>query len=354
MITLDDLTPEIKAKIPEYLAKARNFYDGSLPFDKEASTEYVQYIYELVDRPRPQVFFADGIKDYKRLHAMLCNEEIQKDLLSKNEKDPDNIEVYVAEYFQKLDKDPEYEEALNKAVEGISKTNYLWICNSYSRCYLTWYKFIADQFNLGTPELRAKLDKLYDLIIKSSIQQCFFQEEWVLVLKNPERVFFNERNQLHREDGPALIYPDYKGYFWKGGEVPEKLIMTPKEITKTDIQKWCDNAETRRAFIEVMGVHNYFNVLSDGTGLELVDEDKDGQGNIMKLYDFDFEGETVQVLEVVCPSTGRIYNLYPPSQNCKNVYEAKMDTFDKKPLIYRHGDVGLTINGYQGETVEES
>ena len=56
---------------------------------------------------------------------------------------------------------------------------------------------------------------------------------------------------------------------------------------------------------------------------------------------FEFEGESIQVLEVTCPSTDRIYNIYPPSQNCNNVWEAKADTFNGEKLSYRHGDVGL-------------
>jgi hypothetical protein len=43
----------------------------------------------------------------------------------------------------------------------------------------------------------------------------------------------------------------------------------------------------------------------------------------MKLMKFKFEGEDVQVLECVCPSTERVYNLYPPNQSSRNVWDAK-------------------------------
>jgi hypothetical protein len=44
---------------------------------------------------------------------------------------------------------------------------------------------------------------------------------------------------------------------------------------------------------------------------------------------------------VVDPSTERVYNIYPPNQKCKNVWEAKASTFSNKPIKYRHGDVAL-------------
>ena len=55
------------------------------------------------------------------------------------------------------------------------------------------------------------------------------------------------------------------------------------------------------------------------------------------------------MLEVTDPSTGRTYNLYPPSQNCTNVWDAKADTFQGERLTYRHGDVGLVKQGESHE-----
>ena len=59
------------------------------------------------------------------------------------------------------------------------------------------------------------------------------------------------------------------------------------------------------------------------------------------LYKYYEKGESVIVLEVVCPSTQRLYHLYPPNQKAKTCLEAKESTFHDKKLSYRHGDVGL-------------
>jgi len=69
----------------------------------------------------------------------------------------------------------------------------------------------------------------------------------------------------------------------------------------------------------------------------------------MKLWETDFKDDVinkkVQFLECEDPSTGRIYNIYPPSQNCKTAFEAKYNTFrDVIPTI-RHGDVGIQLVG---------
>lgn len=351
MKTLEDLTPEIKAKIPEYLARARNYYDGSLPFNKEATTEYLEYIYELGGEEKPMVLFADTPKDYVKKHSLLCVTRVEDEILKAYE-DGESYEAVLDKYVAKANEDEAFKEEAKKASKGISKTNYFFLANSYSRCYLTWYRFIAKEFNLGSPELVEKVEKLYNLVIQSSIQQCFFQPKYILVLKNPDKVSF-EDGKPHCEDGPAIKYSDWEGYYWKGGKVPKELIMSPDKVDRAMIEEWCDNAETRRAFIEVLGVSSYFNKIGD-TDLKIVDEDYDDQKNIMKLYEFEFEGDTVQVLEVVCPSTDRVYNLYPPSQKCTNVYEAKADTFNQEKLVYRHGDVGLTVKGYEGKVITES
>jgi hypothetical protein len=82
----------------------------------------------------------------------------------------------------------------------------------------------------------------------------------------------------------------------------------------------------------------------------MIDEDIDVQGNPMRLYETkkkdELVGKKVQFLEVVDPSTGRVYNIYPPKQNARNVWDAKAQTFSDEKLFVRHGDVGLVKAGF--------
>lgn len=88
---------------------------------------------------------------------------------------------------------------------------------------------------------------------------------------------------------------------------------------------------------EKIGITHYLSLFD----ASLVHQETDYQGNQMKLYRYDEKGENVILLEVICPSTGRMYHLYPPNQKSKTCTEAKASTFSDKKLSLRQGDVGL-------------
>jgi hypothetical protein len=101
------------------------------------------------------------------------------------------------------------------------------------------------------------------------------------------------------------------------------------------------NVESLRILRDKIGLQKYIELL----GATIIHEEIDHQGNKMKLYSCSEIGEKVLLLEVVCPSTGRTFHLYPPDQNAKTCSKAKESTFKNKNLAYRHGDVGLIKNG---------
>jgi hypothetical protein len=176
---------------------------------------------------------------------------------------------------------------------------------------------------------------IYDMILLDSV--C-------IVSRLPVQVNRRVLN-LHGEDKPAIEFKDtYSLYFWNGVLVPEKLIMTPEAITKQDVLS-VENAEVRRCYMEKLGAKKYYDILSDGKGLKKVHSDTDNQGNLMVLWETtindDIINKKVQFLECVCPSTMRIYNLYPPNQQSKTAWEAKASTFNNEPGKFRQGDVML-------------
>jgi hypothetical protein len=217
---------------------------------------------------------------------------------------------------------------------------------------LVWLSFYDFFHRIGVKyeckEFYTYLEKVRDARIYDSIQF-----ETVCIVSRLPITISREDERLHAEEGPAIAFKDgYKLYFWKGVAVPEKLIETPNKITKEDILAQ-DNAEVRRAFMEKLGGKKYYDVLTDGKGLRKVHTDTDKQGNIMVLWETKEEDKIarkkVQFLECQCPSTGRVYNIYPPNQQSKDVWEAKRSTFSGEKLYYRHGDVGLVK---VGETTE--
>ena len=91
----------------------------------------------------------------------------------------------------------------------------------------------------------------------------------VFICERHKVVSFDENKRLHREDGPAIEYPDGTGcYVWHGLRVSRQLIMEPETITAAMIDAE-HNAEQRRAMIERKTPAWYLQV----SGAEYVDED---------------------------------------------------------------------------------
>ncbi len=366
MKTIKDLTPEIRGRFDEYKARARNFYNGK-DCSQAVSKKYIEYVYELANQKKPVVIFAENPLQYKLFWSLLKRKDnlIKLIYLLKNKsKIGDNKELH-NELYNELDNeldnelrkelykelhnelrnelrnelDNELRKELNEELkQNKIRSHYLFLSDFYTRCYLTWYRFISHEFNIDHPKKQV-LNNLYWLNINSDVSRCYFTKGYCLVLKLPKKVNFNN-SDLHNEHGPAIQYKGgYNMYYWKGYRVSEKLIMNPDAITKQDVLA-IDNAELRRCYIDKLGVTRFYELLSDGDGLHIIDEDTDHQGHKMKLMLFDFMSREIQVLEVVDPSTGRTYNLYPPDV-CRNVWDAKKSTFNNYNLAYRQGDVGI-------------
>jgi hypothetical protein len=115
--------------------------------------------------------------------------------------------------------------------------------------------------------------------------------------------------------------------------LPEHLY---DKITKEFVQS-VDNLECLRELREKIGLEKYLSLFD----AKVIHEEIDNQKNKMRLFKYDEKGTNVILLEVVCPSTERVYHLYPPNQKAKTCTEAKRSTFADKPLAVRHGDVGF-------------
>ena len=192
-------------------------------------------------------------------------------------------------------------------------------------------------------------DKFSDFI-QSGIYDSIQLDGLCIVCKMPKKIN-RSAIRLHSEDSAAIEWADgYKLYFWNGVPMPEKAIMSKDTISKEDIIKEI-NAEKRRCYMEILGAKKYYDIISDGKGLKLLDEDTDNQGYPMRLYETSIKdniiNKKVQFLEVTCPSTQRVYNIYPPNQKSKNVWDAKASTFSYENLFVRHGDVGLVKKGFK-------
>lgn len=308
---LEKLTPEMESKIiptRDYWINKFYFNPNPLDLDEAKTTEFVNWVYSLAKLEPPKVVIASS-----PLHAQNIANELGG--------------------FPK--------GTYNTPSSAIGISNYGWVA---------YYDFFTQIEVINHSDFN-RYKEYSDLNIYDSIQF----EKLCIVTKLPSTVKSTIRNGVrvpHCADGPAIQFEDgFSIYFWNGAIVPEKWIMDQDSLTKQDIVS-TENAELRRCLMEILGAKRYYDILTDGNGLELLDEDNDLQGNPMRLYSTknpdDITGNKIQFLEVVDPSTGRVYNIYPPGQNATNVWDAKAQTFDNKNLFVRQGDVGLVKSGFDG------
>ena len=311
---LTELTQEQEQLIPvvrdEWIDK---FYSNPNPtdLDEVKATEFVNWVYSLSNYKAPKVLFADS-----PLQAQQIANDLAKEVEGKD---------YKKRYFEPS--------------SAIGITNFSWVA---------FYDYFTRIGVINHNEFN-KYKEYSNLNIYDSIML----QDVCIVTRLPisiKSTVFRGNRVPHSADSSAIEFKDgFKMYFWNGTIIPEKWVLDPESITKEDIVSE-SNAEMRRILMEILGAKKYYDALTDGEGLTLIDEDIDVQGNPMRLYETkkkdELVGKKVQFLEVVDPSTGRVYNIYPPKQNARNVWDAKAQTFSDEKLFVRHGDVGLVKAGF--------
>ena len=191
--------------------------------------------------------------------------------------------------------------------------------------WLAYLRFFDDICKLGITE---RLEGLVELAESAGWVLPYEHICWVS--ERPNVLTLDTRERLHCGNGPALSYPDgWSIYAWHGIRVPERVIRGSYSIQ--DIFKE-PNMEVRRAMIERMGSTAFFHAAD----AKLVHQDEDGYGHPRRLMRIPMEGTQrgfLQAVEVVCPTTGRIYCLGVPSQ-VKTCQEAVASTFGLKAHEY--------------------
>src|SRR5688500_17212071 len=98
--------------------------------------------------------------------------------------------------------------------------------------FYTEYSFSTmadDEHRLSDREVPAAVRAAWDVAQAAGLWWPF--ENAVVFTDRPAELHVNERNQLHREDGPALVYRDgWRVYAWNGKAVPERWITQPESV----------------------------------------------------------------------------------------------------------------------------
>jgi hypothetical protein len=233
MKTINDLTPEIRERIPVWKDKCTvDLYAGKEYADwkREYTVDYMNYVYKMCGRNSPIVVIANTLTEYRNLYNAIFNENLNK-----------GVEEKVVGYFNQartyseiFDYSLQFENSIRGKISSgeyneaeLSKSpSYHWISitSEYSRVYLTWYKFIKDEFELPCSKAK-ELDDLYEMVNKASIAKVYVCENIVLVLRMPSKILRNEVGLHNTKDlNGAIQYPGESYHYINGRRMPDWIF----------------------------------------------------------------------------------------------------------------------------------
>ena len=199
----------------------------------------------------------------------------------------------------------------------------------------------ADYFSNIIPKLSELLRPVIQLLKTALLVFCakdkiyvFCAKDKIYVFKKPLDMQIDENKRLHNATGPAVTFVDNsKVWVWHGVLVPEYVITEPNRITAKDILEE-PNAEVSRIKLERLGMEKFIHQ----SKLKILYSDIDGKGNSRKLLQTSSpksleSDKYIEVIQVVCPSTGRKYLLRVPP-NMQTCQAAIAWTFGLSPEDY--------------------
>jgi len=325
MKTMDDFTPEIRAKIPEYISRAKDdLYSGveALNWKKENTVLYIDKVYTYSDKSAPVVIVANNPKEYRMFYDMIFNEKknsstlkmINKILKEKREFGFSKSELEIESELRK--------KKYNEKNEIEVKYDYLFLTSEYARVYLMWYRFIHKEFNIPFSK-SDDLEWFYTHINQASISRCYFTDDICLVLRMPCKIIRNEVG-FHSAYEPAIQFVGgYGKYYLNGRNIPNWVFENYENGTLTfEMFNKEDNDDIKGGIITLIKEREGNEGLIKFLDVKLIDErlvlHENGYSETLKIwqtkskYPFlvDSKGNQNQpyaFIEMICPSTGQTY-----------------------------------------------
>jgi hypothetical protein len=279
-------------------------------------------VYEITKRKKPVIIIAADPKDYAKKFRAIHNESVLEEIYNL--------------YTEKISDDTNLLELINNTAEDTSievKSHYMFLVSTYHRVYLTWYKFIQDEFKISHKN-QELLNWLYEKA-NNNIARCYFTEMYVLVLRMPKYI---KRNSVgfHNVDGPAIEWENYGMYYINGRKLSNSIFNAV--INKT--YKFDDfisekNEDTKASVItlitEKFGNEELLKFLNASIINEQEIKHTSGHNEIVRIwktknrYSFisDINGNMNQPyawLELKCPTSGSTY-LIPTSSHFNDAVE---------------------------------
>lgn len=194
----------------------------------------------------------------------------------------------------------------------------------------TWSYFNLCLANSFSHIISPAKDYINREFITYSFQEAFNNGLVVLVALGPivigvgkPMIKTDADDRLHCENGPSVVWGEYREFHWRGIQVPEEWIMDTGNV---DIALCFnhENVEQRRSLCEIIG---WARVL-EKANTKLIQQDKFGE-----LLEVDLpDAESSRFVKVTC-GTGRIFAL-PVPEDMQTAHEAVAWTYGLTPEEY--------------------
>ena len=253
---------------------------------------------------------------------------------------------------------------------------YLWTSNIWSNAYLSWWKFIKDEFNIQS-QIGVDLDSWNDLYLKSGVYSAIFSELLCVVCKYPKKIHVNSLFDMHSVGGQSVEWGAltdntlFNCYYIRGVYIDPELYakISAKEYTFEEFVKE-GNEEVKSAilafFEEKFGNEYLFRFLS--TNLKELDtytnkkdahllEGTTGGMNIgvYTLFKGSVNGIKLAFIRCYCPSSDRMFflSIDPANNNAKDgiasLYRVPRKLATEIKYINRQGERFSTVFTQKGK-----
>lgn len=355
-----DLTPEQRAKIPQYVEKWIAIRDNAEPANRAAAEEGIRESYAAHGNALPMILWTGS--PYGNALAMVAlsnSEKINEDFCKSRKIKPmldqtrvDNALIRVLSFNQTWEHPAFPEKGITEAdlEKGLSAYIETWreensirndIANvafdsNYGQHDAAWLAFY-DLFRNEAGRIE-ETDKHVGAMKIAENANWWYPTDLICFICERPKVYYDGVGRLHHDTLPAIHYPDGFGvYVWHSHMIDRKdewFCRDRSKITVAEINKM-DNAETRRVMLEMHGYDRYF----EESGGVVIDEDVN-HGEKRQLIRMRVAGEDVEVVRVVNGSyepdgTKRAFVLGAMPNNGGKVHNAIAASYGVNPTKYK-------------------
>lgn len=307
---IDKLTKEQEVDVAVFYRKFRDIGCNTDEADKSVKSEISRF-YKMMDKSSPNFIWVDSPWEANVVFSAMASGKEFPVLDVAIDRSIENDEMIPRSIIEDVAEKVRIEKF------GMISGNV----NAYWLCYFEYArKSLNFKFDYGDYDSDI-LDVWNRLVEKCGFFYC--EENYVVVCNRPKELHFNDANELHCEDGPAVSFrrgTECDIYSINGVVVPEFVVMSPETIT-IDMVKSEENVEIKRVMMERMGIEKYLEdskatlVDADTTFVDTLGSDKTVPRALME----DYEGR--RFLVASDGSTKRVYFMEVPKE-CNTCVEA--------------------------------